>query len=224
MLKAIVESKCENYEIIQRENLNREAGAFWFYINNIFSKLDFNDRPSSILFTQEEIHQFPMAPKGRKSDSDNPFYPHSYPKGSVSLKRVCDYLEKNRLDQVGFGGRIEREYKRYDSRWRFGYWQKRWSELNIDSFIFFSGACFAVSVDLLIEYSERVKPTKKDLENPNFPWVWERMWGTVPYLLGGRLVHYDGFGADIKITNNRCALIKRLVTSVFRRLKLVRGS
>jgi len=54
---------------------------------------------------------------------------------------------------------------------------------------FFSGACFCVHSSMLDHYIRIGKPNEKDLEHL-FPWMWERMWGTIPLYLGGRLIHY----------------------------------
>ena len=52
----------EDFDLYFRENKGREAGAYWFYITEIF---DFNDT-DYVFFSQEEIHETGMAPKGKE--------------------------------------------------------------------------------------------------------------------------------------------------------------
>mgnify|MGYP006282099799 FL=1 len=199
------------YELIRRENQNREAGAYWHYILSEFPKFDEISRPDVVLFTQEELHQFPMAPKGRESSAENPFYPHHYGPGGIELQRIAEYLIENHKDQVGFGGRIECSHRYFDRRWRFGYWRERWKALKFSHYRFFSGACFAVHQSMLEIYRELAEPSATDFNDPYFPWMWERMWGTIPYVAGGRLVHYKDFSETVRIRYSRFRTVKALV-------------
>lgn len=185
-----------SYQLIRRKNCNREAGAYWYYLNNLFVY----SPDKIVLFTQEELHTFPMSPKGRNALEDGkPFYPHEYRSEDIDLLKCWEYLTTHAYDQIGFGGRLEEEDIKYSARWRYGYWQKRFRELGISNFEFFSGACFAMHAigirDLIANYA----PSPEDYENEYFPWVWERLWGSSISHGSGALVHYGSYSTDVYV-------------------------
>ena len=86
---SVLSKNVSNFEIIQRENKNKEAGAYWYYIENC------SLAEETIVFTQEELHEFPMAPKGKVSTEKNPFYPHFYGENGISLNSCNERLLQN---------------------------------------------------------------------------------------------------------------------------------
>ena len=58
-----------NYLLMQRDNTNREAGAYWHYILN-----NHGNYADIILFTQEELHQKVWFPKISKLKSSQIFF------------------------------------------------------------------------------------------------------------------------------------------------------
>lgn len=207
----ILKNNTRNGNLIRRQNSNKEAGAYWHYLNKNFV----TESPGVVLFTQEELHQYPMVPKGRISREESPFYPDQYGIDGICLDRIYKYLMKNEKDQIGFGRHIVKEKLYLDKRWRFGHWNKRWKSLRLPEYKFFSGACFAINSKMANIIIEQVKPTEEDLANEYFAWMWERMWGTIPYINGGELVHYSDFKRDIMENIN-------LKTFLLRQLKKIK--
>jgi hypothetical protein len=197
--------------VIQRENRNREGGGYWHYIDRIY-----DGSPDVIVFTQEEFHQRGMRPKGvpRQNDTDEcPYYPDYYGDEGVSLARCAEWLGVHPRDEIGFGGRRCRIDVDYDERFATPYWRQRWAHLDLAWFDFFSGACFCVGPEAISSLRSLAQPTRDDLNNPQFAWMWERMWGTVPAAAGGSLVHYETwendrveeFSPDTRKDQSRCS-------------------
>lgn len=186
--KEILDSKVSQFEYIQRENKNREAGGYWYYILNIYNP----SNAEVVLFCQDEFHQRGKRPSNVPRSCDmswRPFYPDYYGRDGISLYKSRAWLEKYQKDSIGFGGRRFRENIDFDHRWS-DYWNNRWEKLGLEWYDFFSGACFCVHSSMLDHYIQITKPNEEDLEHQYFPWMWERMWGTIPLYLGGSLIHY----------------------------------
>ncbi len=184
----VLASKVSQFEYVKRENKNREAGGYWHYILNIRNE----SNAEVILFCQDEFHQRGKRPSNVSRSHDTlwrPYYPNYYGPDGISLYKCRSWLEEYPNDSVGFGGRRFRENIDFDPRWR-DYWNNRWEKLGLEWYDFSSGACFCIHSSMLDHYMRISKPNKKDLDHPYFPWMWERMWGTIPLYLGGRLIHY----------------------------------
>jgi hypothetical protein len=180
--------------VIQRPNEHREAGGYWHYINHVY-----DGTPDIIVFTQDELHQRGMRPKGVPKGHDTasrPFYPERYGSGGISLHKCLGLLSRNPLDTIGFGGRRCRNDVDFDPRFTTPHWRARWRHLDLAWYDFFSGACFCVGPRGMAAYRDLAEPTSEDLADPHFAWMWERMWGTVPAAAGGRLVHYETGTSD----------------------------
>lgn len=176
-----------NVSFLRRQNKNREAGGYWYFINEVY------EGDSMVLFSQDELHQKGMRPKGVKSrfDTDTfPYYPEYYGCSGISLAECGEWLSRAPLDAIGFGGRRCRQSVDSDTRFNTNHWKQRWSRMNLNYYDFFSGACFAVSPKSIENYKKYGEPSASDLGNLAFAWMWERMWGTIPLFAGGELVHY----------------------------------
>lgn len=185
ILKLLTARSC----VIQRANVNREAGGYWHYINHCYDK-----SVDLVVFTQDELHQRGMRPKGVPKANDSarqPYYPEKYGVGGVSLLRCERWISENPLDEIGFGGRRCRFDVDYDQRFANEYWKARWQHLDLAWYDFFSGACFCVGREGVEAFRRLAEPTEADLANRQFAWMWERMWGTVLLAAGGKLVHYE---------------------------------
>jgi hypothetical protein len=171
----------------RRPNINREAGGYWYFIDQIY------DDSALVFFSQDELHQRGMRPKGvnkRFDTAELPYYTEHYGWGGVCLADCARWLRKAPLDQIGFGGRRCRHSTSSDKRFNSEHWTSRWKHLRLGYYDFFSGACFAMGpegIKILRKYGQ---PSEDDLTDPFFPWMWERMWGTIPLFAGGELVHY----------------------------------
>lgn len=176
-----------NSLIIQRKNTNREAGGYWHYIEQFGAQSDI------VVFTQEEIHQRGMRPKNvprHNYTAGQPYYTEYYGINGISLRECYQWIRNNPYDQIGFGGRRYRAGIDYDKRFTTPYWIQRWEPLKLDWYDFFSGACFCVGPRIISSYLTLGRPTEADLTQRHFAWMWERMWGTIPLAVGGRLIHY----------------------------------
>lgn len=187
--KDILTSEIKHFKYIKREDTGRDAGGFWHYILNLYKQNDID----MVLFGHIEFHQRGMHPinvSERNDTKDLPFYPDYHGLDGVSLYKCRDWLGKHCDDCIGFGGRRFRENIDFDPRWKT-YWNERWHNLKLEWYDFFSGACFCVHSDMIKHYIEIGKPNSNDISNQYFPWMWERMWGTIPAYAGGKLIHYN---------------------------------
>lgn len=183
----IIKKLVRSAAIFRRQNKNREAGGYWYFIDELY------DGESMVLFSQDELHQRGMRPKGVGQRFDTkalPYYPEYYGRGGLSLAECGEWLSSAPLDSIGFGGRRCRQSVHSDGRFTTDHWKERWAGMNLDYYDFFSGACFAVAPSGVRNFRKYGQPTKTDLEDPAFAWMWERMWGTIPLFAGGDLVHY----------------------------------
>ena len=188
--------------LYRRENTNREAGAYLYYIDNIF------DNAKLVLFSQDEFHMSGMTPKGRENEKD--FYSETYNKNEINLLKLLPHFKNNPYDLVGFGGRIEMESLFVDRRW---FLSKKLLPiikylLKCKRYKFISGACFIVSGNYIQKFKEEKINKKIDNNWKYLAWYYERFWGLFAEYHNGKIYRYNDMTYNV---SNKKLFFKTLI-------------
>ena len=150
---------------------------------------DFNEI-DYVFFSQEEIHETGMAPKGKEHLKET-FYPESY--DYLNVLSLTSFLSHG-FDIYAIGGRVEQESIFWNKRW-YCHWPvlKWYGDFNIfKGYTFVSGACFLASSTYVKKLSTLSSKALEDSDWKWFAWYWERMWGTIAEAHGGKFYNRTG--------------------------------
>lgn len=183
--------------IERRENLDREAGAYWHYIQNTF-------RPSRVtVFLQDQAHRRGMIPSNVPkwfspyNSRFAPYYPGRLRVGELDLVRVEKLLSFYPEGLLGFGGKRCAQGIDSDLRFKTSEMIEAMNQLSLDFFDFFSGACFAVSRAgfAFIKQFENLSEYGKG--EPHYAHFWERLWGSIFSTNGLELIDFHSGSTNV---------------------------
>lgn len=195
----VMSSLVGSFKTVRRNNSGREAGAYWAAIQKIAQH---RIPVKAIVFTQDKIHRRGVLPQnvvGLFSPINNrrfPYYPAQIRMSGICFSRLQKIWQLFPGAQIGFGGKRCAHGLRADARFVSNQWEQVVSEMDLEFFDYFSGACFAVDkegLDLLSSLSPHLELESTE----HFAHLWERLWGSVFSSKGFELVDYSSLDRDV---------------------------
>lgn len=186
-------------KLIVRENVGREAGAYWRGIEELSAD---GNRSQVVVFTQDRIHQKGDLPKGvRKyfspvTNRNFPYYPSSIGLGEICFSRLTRVLNLFPGAHIGFGGKRCAHGLSADERFLGDPWVEVVQSTQVSYFDYFSGACFAVD-QLGLGRLRQIDKANKGLSEENYAFLWERLWGSVFSNFDQELIDYSTLDRNV---------------------------